>query len=127
GRALSYALAGQWQQSSTAAASAASHARALGRLRQETAYRHYEGDALTHLGHFAKAYAAFRGSLGLARDLGSERWINRNRMLLAYLEGREGSQHAKRQVSECLAIAEHQHGSQDIAKGRLLMGLLLRS
>ncbi len=126
-RALSYALGGDWDKSAMAAASAATRARALGLLQQETAYRHYEGEALTHIGEYARAYAAFRSSVAMARDTGSERWVNRNRMMLAFLEGKDGSALAKRQVGECLALAERQHQSQDISKGRLLLGLLLRS
>jgi tetratricopeptide (TPR) repeat protein len=125
-RALTHALAAEWQSSGEAAAAAASHARALGRSEQQTAYRHYEGEALTYSGQYARAYAAFRSSLALARDIGSERWVNRNRMLLAFLEGREGAKGAKRRIGEALALAERQRETQDVAKGRLLLGLLLR-
>ena len=83
--------------------------------------------ALTHLGENARAYAAFRSSLDLARDAGAERWINRNRMLIAFLEGRDGSSAARKHVGECLAYAERHHHTQDVAKGRLLVGQLLHS
>ena len=125
-RALTHALGGEWELSGQAAANAASHARALGHSPQETAYRHYEGEALTNFGQYARAYAAFRSSLALARDIGSERWVNRNQMLLAFLEGREGSKEATRRIEDALEVAERQRETQDVAKGRLLLGCLIR-
>jgi tetratricopeptide (TPR) repeat protein len=125
-QALSYALFGSWGESSVAAQRAANAARSLGQAQKEAAYRHYEGEALTHLGQYAKAFAAFRGSLALARDIGAERWINKNRMLLGFLEAREGSESAGTQVRQCLAWAEERREAQDVAKGHLLSGLLLR-
>lgn len=126
-RALVHALGSEWHDSGLAAATAANLARSLGRHQQETAYRHYEGEALSYLGEYPRAYAAFRGSLALARELGSQRWINRNRMLLAYLEGREDIARARQRVGECLLLAERRHETQDVAKGRLLLGLLERA
>jgi tetratricopeptide (TPR) repeat protein len=126
-RALVHALGNEWHESGAAAAKAATLARSLGRHQQETAYRHYEGEALTYLSEYPRAYAAFRNSLSLARELGSQRWINRNRMLLAYLEGREDIPRARQRVGECLLLAERRHETQDVAKGRLLLGLLERS
>jgi tetratricopeptide (TPR) repeat protein len=124
-RALAHALAADWQESATAAGVAAAKAQLLGLVQQEISYRHYEGEALTHLGNRARAFAAFRGSLALARDAGAQRWINRNRMLLAYLEGHDGAQVAQHHVRECLDHAERHHHTQDVAKGRLLLGQLL--
>jgi len=126
-RALVHALGNEWHDSGAAAAKAATAARALGRHQQETAYRHYEGEALTYLGEYPRAYAAFRSSLALARELGSQRWINRNRMLLAYLEGREDIARARHRVGESVLLAERRHETQDVAKGRLLLGLLERA
>lgn len=126
-RALSHALAGDWQGSAAAAGVAAAKAHELGLVQQEISYRHYEGEALTHLGENARAYAAFRSSLDLARDAGAERWINRNRMLIAFLEGRDGSASARNHVGESLAFAERHHHTQDVAKGRLLVGQLLQA
>lgn len=126
-RALVHALSSEWQASGVAAATAATLARALGRHQQETAYRHYEGEALSYLGEYPRAYAAFRSSLALARELGSQRWINRNRMLLAFLEGREDVARARQRVGECVVLAERRHETQDVAKGRLLLGLLERA
>jgi tetratricopeptide (TPR) repeat protein len=126
-RALAHALAGDWEQSAKAAGIAAAYAEQLGLVQQEISYRHYEGEALTHLGENARAYAAFRSSLDLARDAGAERWVNRNRMLIAFLEGRDGSSAARKHVGECLALAERQHHTQDVAKGRLLVGQLLQA
>lgn len=125
-RALVHALRGEWQQSGAAAGEAATLARSLGRLQQEAAYRHYEGEAHTYTGDYPRAYAAFRSSLALARDLGSERWVNRNRMLLAFIDGQDQKSIAKQLVGECLVLAERRHETQDVAKGRLLLGLLLR-
>jgi tetratricopeptide (TPR) repeat protein len=126
-RALVHALSNEWSQSGAAAAQAANLARSLGRLQQETAYRHYEGEAMTYLGEYARAYAAFKSALALSRDLGSERWVNRNQMLLAYLEGREDTARARQRVGECLVFAERRHDTQDVAKGRLLLGFLERA
>ncbi|HEU5076372.1 MAG TPA: AAA family ATPase, partial [Polyangiaceae bacterium] len=64
-RALVHALGNEWHDSGAAAATAANLARSLGRHQQETAYRHYEGEALTYLGDYPRAYAAFRSSLAL--------------------------------------------------------------
>jgi len=48
-------------------------------------------------------------------------------MLLAYLEGREDIARARQRVGECLVLAERRHETQDVAKGRLLLGLLERA
>lgn len=48
-------------------------------------------------------------------------------MLLAYLEGREDIARARQRVGECVLLAERRHETQDVAKGRLLLGLLERA
>ncbi|HEU5076304.1 MAG TPA: hypothetical protein VFU02_19055, partial [Polyangiaceae bacterium] len=45
----------------------------------------------------------------------------------AYLEGREDISRARQRVGECLVLAERRHETQDVAKGRLLLGLLERA
>jgi tetratricopeptide (TPR) repeat protein len=124
-KALVHALSGDWKSSARAAATAALDAQATGKTQQEISSAHYLGEALIFQREWARAYAAFRKSLALAADAGAERWVNRNRMLLAFLEAREGSAAARQALGQCLAEAERTRVTQDVAKGRLLIAKLL--
>jgi tetratricopeptide (TPR) repeat protein len=125
--ALVHALKGDWKNSGKAAALSAADAQATGMIQQEISSAHYEGEALIFQEEWARAYAALRKSLALATDAGAERWVNRNNMLLAFLEARGGSALARQALGRSLAEAERTRVTQDVAKGRLLIARLLAS
>lgn len=100
-------------------------ARAAGLLNEVAVNLHNQGDALMRLGELPRAYASLGASAAVAEEIGSERMVNLNKMMLAYLDALNGSESAQRTLGERLAHAEAQRWTWDGLTGRYLLGKLL--
>lgn len=118
-------LAGNWEHCAVESARAARLGH-LGGLNHEIAESlHQEGDAWLRLGEQARAHAVLKSALPMAREVGSERLVNMNHLLLAYLEALRGSRAAQRKLGERLALAQTRVWTHDVSRGRHLLGVLL--
>jgi eukaryotic-like serine/threonine-protein kinase len=87
---------------------------------------HNLGDILVHLDDLPRAYGAVRQSLALCEESGDERFANYNRMLLAFLDGIQGTGDGERLLRQGIAYAESRDFTWDVIGGRLLLAKLLR-
>jgi serine/threonine protein kinase/tetratricopeptide (TPR) repeat protein len=123
--ALVEGLAGNWECCAIESAKAAELGRMSGSNHEVAESLHQEGDAWLRHGEEARAYAVLKSALSMAREAGSERLVNSNHLLLAYLEALRGSRAAQRQLGERLALAEARVWTRDVSRGRYLLGALL--
>ncbi|MBX3183191.1 MAG: protein kinase [Polyangiaceae bacterium] len=124
-RALIRAFQRDWGGAALAAEQAAELGREAGLNHEVAVNLHNQGDSLMRLGELPRAYAALQKSLEVAETIGSERMVNLNRMMLAYLDALGGSTVARRVLGERLATAEAQRWTWDVITGRYLLGKLL--
>jgi serine/threonine protein kinase len=87
---------------------------------------HNLGDILVHLDDLPRAYGALRQSLALCEESGDERFANYNRMLLAFLDGIQGTADSEGLLRQGIAYAESNEFTWDVIGGRLLLAKLLR-
>src|SRR5690606_8654302 len=104
---------------------AAEQMRRAGLLHEVAVNLHNQGDALLRGGELPRAYATLQASLVCAQSIGSERLVNLNQMLLAYLDALSGTAVAERSLGERIAQAEAQRWTWDVLTGRYLLGRLL--
>ncbi|MEZ4231260.1 MAG: hypothetical protein R3B89_18930, partial [Polyangiaceae bacterium] len=124
-RALIRAFQRDWGGSALAAEQAAELGREAGLSHEVAVNLHNQGDSLMRLGELPRAYAALQKSLEVAEVIGSDRMVNLNRIMLAYLDAANGSTVARRVLGERLAAAEAQRWTWDAITGRYLLGKLL--
>ncbi|MGE0321106.1 MAG: protein kinase [Polyangiaceae bacterium] len=124
-RALIRAFQRDWGGSALAAEQAAELGREAGLSHEVAVNLHNQGDSLMRLGELPRAYAALQKSLEVAEVIGSDRMVNLNRIMLAYLDAANGSNVARRVLGERLAAAEAQRWTWDAITGRYLLGKLL--
>jgi eukaryotic-like serine/threonine-protein kinase len=124
-RALVLGLCGDWRGCAEACEQGAEQGRAAGLLSEVAVNLHNQGDSLMRLGELPRAYASLQASADIAEELGSERIVNLNKMMLAYLDALNGSESAQHALGERLAHAEAQRWTWDGLTGRYLLGKLL--
>jgi tetratricopeptide (TPR) repeat protein len=124
-RALILGFRGDWQGCAEASADAAEQGQSVGLEYEVAVNLHNEGDALLRGGDLPRAYASLQASLSVAEQIGSDRLVNLDRMLLAYLDALKGSEPAARTLGEGLAHAELRKWTWDVLTGRYLLGKLL--
>jgi eukaryotic-like serine/threonine-protein kinase len=124
-RALILGFRGDWQGCALASEAAAEQMRAAGLVHEVAVNLHNQGDALLRGGELPRAYATLQASLAAAEEIGSDRLVNLNQMLLAYLDALNGAQPAKRLLGDRIAQAEAQRWTWDTLTGRYLLGKLL--
>jgi eukaryotic-like serine/threonine-protein kinase len=86
---------------------------------------HNLGDALVAPEDHARAYGALRQSLALCEEMGFERLANYNRMLLAYLDGIQGTVDGEKLLRQGIAYAESKDFMWDVVGGHVLLARLL--
>jgi hypothetical protein len=86
---------------------------------------HNLGDALVAQEDHARAYGALRQSLALCEEMGFERLANYNRMLLAYLDGIQGTVDGEKLLRQGIAYAESKDFMWDVVGGHVLLARLL--
>jgi len=123
-RALIRAFQRDWAGAALAAEQAAEMGREAGLSHEVAVNLHNQGDSLMRLGELPRAYAALQKSLEVAEVIGSDRMVNLNRIMLAYLDAANGSNVARRVLGERLAAAEAQRWTWDAITGRYLLGKL---
>jgi serine/threonine protein kinase/tetratricopeptide (TPR) repeat protein len=101
---------------------------------------HNLGEILVHLDDLPRAYGAIQQSLALCEESGDERFANYNRMLLAFLDGVQGTDSTWAGVEQVAAAVDSAEGllrqgiayaqshefTWDVIGGRLLLAKLLR-
>lgn len=86
---------------------------------------HHLGNTLVHLEDLPRAYGAVGQSLALCEECGDERFANYNRMLLAFLDGIQGTVDGEKLLRHGIAYAEAKDFTSDVVGGRLLLANLL--
>ncbi len=123
-RAIVCAFRGDWLGSAEASEDAAERAKSAGLIREAAANLHNQGEALVRIGDLARGFAVLHASLALAEESGSERIANFDRLLLAYLDARDGLPGADEMLASCLANADQRGWTLDQLTGRFLAGKL---
>jgi serine/threonine protein kinase/tetratricopeptide (TPR) repeat protein len=82
---------------------------------------HLLGNALLNMDDAPRAYAAIRESLALCQEHGYERFANYNRMVLALLDGLQGSADAEKLLSQGIAYAESKSFTWEVLGGSVLL------
>jgi tetratricopeptide (TPR) repeat protein len=125
-RALVRAFARDWRGSAEACAQAAEQGREARLLHDVAVNLHNQGESLMRLGELPRAWAVFQASLEVAEEIGTERLVNLNRLMLAFLDAANGSERAGFALGEHVTRAELNGWSWDAHTGRYLLGRLLR-
>ncbi|MDP9150128.1 MAG: hypothetical protein M3O36_09340, partial [Myxococcota bacterium] len=86
---------------------------------------HHLGQTLVQLEDLPRAYGAVGQSLALCEECGDERFANYNRMLLAFLDGLQGTVDGEKLLRQGIAYAEAKGFTSDVIGGRLLLANLL--
>ncbi len=123
-RALISGFQGDWASCARASEQAAEQMRARGLMHEVAVNLHNQGDALIHVGELPRAYAALQASLAAAEEINSERMVNLDTMMLAYLDALKGSEEARQVLGQRIARAEMQRWTWDVVTGRYLLGKL---
>jgi len=124
-RGLIHGFRGDWARCAVECARAAEQARETGLLHEVAVHLHNQGDALMRIEELPRAYAVLSGSASVCEQIGAERLLNLNRIMLAYLDALNGSEPARRALGQGLAHAEAQKWTWDALSGRTLLGRLL--
>jgi eukaryotic-like serine/threonine-protein kinase len=83
---------------------------------------HQLGNALLNLDDSPRAYAAIRESLAVCQEHGYERFANYNRMILAFLDGLQGSgDAAEKLLMQGIAYAESKSYAWEVLGGSILL------
>ncbi|MDP9000989.1 MAG: hypothetical protein M3O46_12850, partial [Myxococcota bacterium] len=111
-------------------------AREMGLAHEVMLNLHSLGNILVHLDDLPRAYGAVRQSLALCEESGDERFANYNRMLLAFLDGIQGTDGTSptppgqasegERLRQGIAYAASKEFTLDVIGGRLLLANLLR-
>ncbi|HMR07498.1 MAG TPA: hypothetical protein PKA88_17070, partial [Polyangiaceae bacterium] len=83
------------------------------------------GDSLLRLSENARAYAVLGASRALAEEIGSERLVNLNTAMMAYLDALKGDRVAAETLTRSITRAETQKWTWDVITARYLLGRLL--
>jgi tetratricopeptide (TPR) repeat protein len=86
---------------------------------------HNLGLVFIRSGEHTRAYGAVRQSLELCEEYAYERFANFNRMLLAFLDGLEGTADADKLLLVGIAYAESKRFTMEVVTGYLLLAKLL--
>jgi serine/threonine protein kinase/tetratricopeptide (TPR) repeat protein len=87
---------------------------------------HNLGVLLVYVEDLPRAYGAIRQSLAICEERGYERLTSYNRLVLAYLDGIQGSADAEKNVRQGIAYAESKRFSWDVLGGCALLARLLQ-
>ncbi|MBX3125392.1 MAG: protein kinase [Polyangiaceae bacterium] len=123
-RALIYGFRGDWQRCAEASERAADQMRKAGLLHEVAVNLHNQGDSLLRLNEHARAYAVLKASLDVAEEIGSERLVNLNALMLGYLDALRGGDAGREAMVRALTRAEAQKWTWDVVTGRYLLGRL---
>jgi serine/threonine protein kinase len=82
---------------------------------------HLLGNSLLNMDDAPRAYTAIRESLALCQEHGYERFANYNRMILAYLDGLQGSSDAEKLLVQGIAYAESKSFTWEVLGGSVLL------
>jgi serine/threonine protein kinase/tetratricopeptide (TPR) repeat protein len=123
-RALISGFQGDWASCARASEQAAEQMRERGLMHEVAVNLHNQGDALIRVGDRPRAYAALQASLAAAEEINSERMVNLDTMMLAYLDAVKGSEDARQVLGQRIARAEMQRWTWDVVTGRYLLGKL---
>jgi eukaryotic-like serine/threonine-protein kinase len=124
-RALVDSFAGDFRSAVLHSGRAIDMGRELGLTYEVMNNLHNLGLLLVYVEDLPRAYGAIRQSLALCEERGYERLTSFNRLVLAYLDGLQGSVEAEKLVRQGLAYAESKHFSWDVLGGRALLARLL--
>jgi serine/threonine protein kinase/tetratricopeptide (TPR) repeat protein len=124
-RALVDYLTGDFRSAALQSEKAIDMGREMGIAYEVMLNLHNLGDILVHLEDLPRAYGAIRQSLALCEESGFERLANYNRMLLAYLDGLQGTVDGERLLRQGIAYAEGKNFMWDVIGGRALLAKLL--
>ncbi len=101
-------------------------AREMGLAHEVMLAMHGLGHTLVYLDDLPRAYGAIQQSLALCGESGDERFANYNRMLLAFLDGVQGTVDGERLLRQGIAYAASKEFTWDVIGGRRLLAKLLR-
>jgi serine/threonine protein kinase/tetratricopeptide (TPR) repeat protein len=124
-RSLVNYLTGDYRSAALESEKAIDLGREMGLAREVMLNLHNLGDILVHLEDLPRAYGAIRQSLALSEESGFERLANYNRMLLAFLDGIQGTVDGERLLRQGIAYAESKNFTWDVIGGRALLAKLL--
>jgi serine/threonine protein kinase len=83
------------------------------------------GEVLVDSEESPRAYGAVRQALELCEEWGYERFANYARMLLAFLDGLQGTSDADKLLAQGLGYAESREYHAEVVSGRILLARLL--
>ena len=124
-RALIAGFRGDWQECARVSELAAEQARKSGLVHEASVNLHNQGDSLLRLGENARAYAVLGASRALAEEIGSERLVNLNSAMMAYLRALKGDKQSADVLARCIVKADSQKWVWDVVSARYLLGRLL--
>jgi hypothetical protein len=124
-RALIAGFRGDWAECARISEAAAEQARNSGLVHEASVNLHNQGDSLLRLSEHARAYAVLGASRALAEEIGSERLVNLNTAMMAYLDALKGDKVAAETLARCITRAETQKWTWDVVTARYLLGRLL--
>jgi len=99
-------------------------AREMGLAHEVMLNLHNLGHVLVHLDDLPRAYGAIQQSLALCCESGDERFANFNRMLLAFLDGINGTVDGERLLRQGIAYAKSKQFTWDVVSGHGLLAKL---
>ena len=124
-RALIAGFRGDWAECARISEAAAEQARNSGLVHEASVNLHNQGDSLLRLSENARAYAVLGASRALAEEIGSERLVNLNTAMMAYLDALKGDRGAAETLTRSITRAETQKWTWDVITARYLLGRLL--
>ncbi len=124
-RALVDTLAGDFRSAVLHCGRAIDMGRELGLTYEVMLNLHNLGILLVYVEDLPRAYGAIRQSLALCEERGYERLTSFNRLVLAYLDGLQGSADAEKALRQGLAYAQGKRFSWDVLVGSTLLARLL--
>jgi serine/threonine protein kinase/tetratricopeptide (TPR) repeat protein len=101
-------------------------ARDMGLAHEAMLNTHNLGHILVYLDDLPRAHGVIQQSLALCHDSGDERFANYNRMLLAFLDGIQGTVDGETILRQGIAFAEGHEFTWDTTGARWLLAELLR-
>jgi tetratricopeptide (TPR) repeat protein len=125
-RALVDSFAGDFRSAVLHSGKAIDLGRELGLTYEVMLNLHNLGVLLVYVEDLPRAYGAIRQSLAICEERGYERLTSYNRLVLAYLDGIQGSADAEQMVRQGIAYAESKRFSWDVLGGRALLSRLLQ-
>ncbi|MEZ4226029.1 MAG: protein kinase [Polyangiaceae bacterium] len=123
-RALVAGFRGDWTECARISALAAEEARGAGLMHEAAVNLHNQGDSLLRLDEPARAYAVLGASRALAEQIGSERMVNLNVGMMAFLDALKGDKVASDVLQRSIVKADSQKWAWDVVTLRYLLGRL---